>query len=1228
MRIRTFLERVILISIILTAFTLAPPSIQLCSAEAQASPQSNTLYFPVIKIDEGWRTGISLTNSGTGEAIVTITTYDKFGNSISTVGSAKALRPGETIVISSTALPFGTASVKVETDGDLIGNANFVSSDGKKEESVPAIKSVAGQLIFPLLTSKDFLNKKITVLNPNNSTALIDIIALDANGAELAYKNQSIMPMESFTFAVADTFCGCIADKLSVVKVVPNNNSAGLQLVDLPDGDIVCLPGLNTTSKEWTFPIQGEAGGYELWSKIGIFNPGNSPAFVAFEAFGADKQSLGSLGNFILQPNTLQFLSTVNIKGSIPSDATTIRSASDMPVSGFEVIGMKSGKGIAAHVGITEEDKTVAGIQLKANADGNALNANQIILGNGNIEAKNANKEITTTAMTLSSSIYPNLKDPSYQCPTNPYTCAGYGGQCTAFAWGRTREVMGIELAVRHSPNTWINDAKLPVDNQPRNNSIAVWQGHVAYVETVVVDSVTINEANVKTHNGSTYGGGYDGKPKTLTATAMKNRGALIGKFLGYIHLENLRDTTAPLVNSFTASASSIKLGSALTFHYTVTDSGGFGLKQVELWRGVNGGGLTNINTKPISGNSNSGTFTDKPASAATYSYGIHVVDNANNVGNENGPKTVVITGPPQGVSVNPGSGTWTSTPQYINVSCSDATKIYYTITATTNGTTPDPATPTTASASIGSSGSVQLYGSAGNLKTIKVRFRGYNGSTWGTTSSSYLYKIDLRDTAKPVVTSFSVNPASMKVGSTATISYAVTDNGGFGLKQVELWRGVNGGGLTNIHTKPISGNSNSGTFTDTPASAGIYSYGTHVLDNANNVGNENGAKTVTVTDNTPPVLRIDGSTSSTKQQSNGTFKITCSNLTPNSSVSRKLLFNGSTSDIGAMTADGSGNLPSWSFSPTCGTAVGTYKVWIVDPVKGNSNTVTEIVTANPSCSANPVLTIDGSTTSTKQQGGTFVTTCTGLTPNAEITRYMNLPDQSQVILTPILYADASGQRSWSYTSNCTTGTGTYYIWVKDTSSGRSSNGVNEIVTPSANCTDYEGFIDAADCSSIRGWAWDKNQPNSSINADIYDGNTKLATVGANQFRQDLVNAGKGNGYHGFTYNTPSSLKDGSAHNVHVKYAGTSIELSGSPKADPCSGHASVSYGPWLSSYPVTRGQNFTITIKLKERSGHPKTFEHVRVRVTDPTGGWFDFASFDSVTIPANGTVQTHHTV
>ncbi len=98
----------------------------------------------------------------------------------------------------------------------------------------------------------------------------------------------------------------------------------------------------------------------------------------------------------------------------------------------------------------------------------------------------------------------------------------------------------------------------------------------------------------------------------------------------------------------------------------------------------------------------------------------------------------------------------------------------------------------------------------------------------------------------------------------------------------------------------------------------------------------------------------------------------------------------------------------------------------------------------------------------------------------------------------------------------------------------------------------YDGYHDRADCSLIEGWAWDGKQPNTPVNVDIYDGGSKIMTVLAGIFRQDLLIAGKGNGYHGFSIATPDSLKDGRAHTIYVKYSGTSNNLNTTGKTVTC----------------------------------------------------------------------------
>jgi hypothetical protein len=95
----------------------------------------------------------------------------------------------------------------------------------------------------------------------------------------------------------------------------------------------------------------------------------------------------------------------------------------------------------------------------------------------------------------------------------------------------------------------------------------------------------------------------------------------------------------------------------------------------------------------------------------------------------------------------------------------------------------------------------------------------------------------------------------------------------------------------------------------------------------------------------------------------------------------------------------------------------------------------------------------------------------------------------------------------------------------------------------------YQGYQDYTNCTAVGGWAWDANQPNTPINVTIYDGGTALATITANQYRQDLVNAGIGNGYHGFTYNF-STLTG--THSIKVMPASSSFTLVGGPASITC----------------------------------------------------------------------------
>ena len=101
---------------------------------------------------------------------------------------------------------------------------------------------------------------------------------------------------------------------------------------------------------------------------------------------------------------------------------------------------------------------------------------------------------------------------------------------------------------------------------------------------------------------------------------------------------------------------------------------------------------------------------------------------------------------------------------------------------------------------------------------------------------------------------------------------------------------------------------------------------------------------------------------------------------------------------------------------------------------------------------------------------------------------------------------------------------------------------------PSQASGPYEGFLEKMSCDLLRGWAWDPSQPERVLSIDLYDGDRLLKTAVADQFRQDLLDARKGNGRHLFIDAPPPELKDGKAHSIRAVVKGTSYALR--PLAD------------------------------------------------------------------------------
>ena len=122
--------------------------------------------------------------------------------------------------------------------------------------------------------------------------------------------------------------------------------------------------------------------------------------------------------------------------------------------------------------------------------------------------------------------------------------------------------------------------------------------------------------------------------------------------------VEATADTLAPSVDQFAVSPVSRALGGSFTISYTVSDTGGSSLNRVELQRAPDNGGSpgvwAEISEQAVSGESDSGFFTDAPPAAGTYWYGLHVVENSENRTTEDSPLQVIVDAIPDTIDLPP----------------------------------------------------------------------------------------------------------------------------------------------------------------------------------------------------------------------------------------------------------------------------------------------------------------------------------------------------------------------------------------------------------------------------------------------------------------------------------------------------------------------------------------------------------------------------------------------
>ncbi|GAB3316056.1 hypothetical protein GCM10027299_05820 [Larkinella ripae] len=155
--------------------------------------------------------------------------------------------------------------------------------------------------------------------------------------------------------------------------------------------------------------------------------------------------------------------------------------------------------------------------------------------------------------------------------------------------------------------------------------------------------------------------------------------------------------------------------------------------------------------------------------------------------------------------------------------------------------------------------------------------------------------------------------------------------------------------------------------------------------------------------------------------------------------------------------------------------------------------------------------------------------------------------------------------------SGTPTATGTFVLSyaAKNNQNVTTSTLVNLTVNaPTVSGNNFDGYLDKVECGSIRGWVWERSQPNTPYTVEFLADGQVIGTTLADVYRDDLKNAGKGNGKHAYSFPVPQSLRDGQQHSISARVLNTTYTLKGAPKNLICYNTLRQAFGPKI--YYVT----------------------------------------------------------
>lgn len=310
------------------------------------------LFVPRIRNMGSWWTGIAMMNADAiEETTTTMIAYDQEGNIL--MESTFVIGPGRNkvgFIESFGAVPEETAWV--EFSSDKMTQGLVIWGTRQASAGIPLLRGqhLGTTLILPLLATSGGWNTEVAVLNPNEETAILNIMAYSSDGEAGEAKSLSIAPNGCWIGPIQDLFQEDWNPGFVWAKITANRPLCGFQSFDRAEDEFVSLPLQTEGEAKTELCVMYGPAMDTAWTGLVFLNTHSRKTDIWATAFDED-------GNPLLEGHSIFYNVPHGLAGhqnavdfveglfpGLPPETAYLRVFSEEPILGFGIYNPGTGE--------------------------------------------------------------------------------------------------------------------------------------------------------------------------------------------------------------------------------------------------------------------------------------------------------------------------------------------------------------------------------------------------------------------------------------------------------------------------------------------------------------------------------------------------------------------------------------------------------------------------------------------------------------------------------------------------------------------------------------------------------------------------------------------------------------------------------------------------------------------------------------------------------------------